>query len=326
MAERASNSWAGAIYKFFRSVKLAIVLILIITFTSIISTFIPQNKEIIFYAEKYSAFISWLILITGFNSFFKSFIFIVPSGLFFINLSVCTFDRLKGRIQRKAKKRFGPDILHIGLLILLIGGMITFVGRTEAFVRMEEGNQISLTGGYTLTLKDFEFLKYENGRPKDWISTVMLEKDGEIIKKSFAIEVNRPLKAGNKKIYQISYTVKNILFLSDPEGTIYQLKPGQMIPVGEDGMIFKDVITNPVNQDNSTVIFEKLVDQKVVELVNLSVSDKIDIYTIAGMDTKMSTGLQIVSDPGYYTVLIGLILLTIGLFLTYYQKLGDDKL
>ncbi len=326
MREITSNSWGRAIYRFFLSVKLAIVLILIITLTSIVSTFIPQNKEIVFYTESYNAIISWFILTTGFNSFFKSFIFIIPSILFFINLSVCTFDRLKGRIQRKAKKRFGPDILHIGLLILIIGGMITFFGRTEAFVRMEEGDKINLTGGFILTLKDFEFLKYENGRPKDWISTVDLEKDGEIIKDSFAIEVNRPLKAGNKKIYQISYTVKNVLFITDPEGSIYQLNPGQMITVGEDGMIFKDIITDPSNKDKSTVIFEKWVDNKVVELVNLSVSDKIDIYTIAGADIKMSTGLQIVSDPGYYTVLLGLILLTIGLFLTYYQKLGDDKL
>ena len=326
MSNSVSTSWPGAIYKFFRSVKLAIVLILIITLTSIVSTFIPQNKEIAFYTESYNAIISWFILTTGFNSFFKSFIFIMPSFLFFINLSVCTFDRLKVRIKRKAKKRFGPDILHIGLLILIIGGMITFFGRTEAFVRMEEGDKISLTGGFILTLKDFEFLKYESGRPKDWISTVDLEKDGEIVKESFAIEVNRPLKVGNKKIYQISYTVNSMLFLSDPDGTIYRLKPGQMIPVGDDGMIFKDIIEDPVNKDNSKVIFEKWVGHEVVELVKMSVSDKIDIYTIAGADVKMSTGLQIVSDPGYYTVLLGLILLTFGLFLTYYQKLGDNIL
>ncbi|MCK5197247.1 MAG: cytochrome c biogenesis protein ResB [Spirochaetales bacterium] len=326
MNERKSSGWAAALFKFIRSVKLAIVLILIITFTSIISTLIPQNKDLAFYTETYSRITSWLILTSGVNSFFKSCIFIVPSVFFFINLSVCTFDRLKGRIKRKAKKRFGPDILHIGLLILIIGGMITFMGRTEAFVTMEEGDTISLTGGYTLALKSFDFLKYENGRPKDWISTVELEKDGQIIHDSFAIEVNRPLKAGNKKIYQTSYTVNNELFISDPEGSIYRLKPGQMIPVGEDGLIFSDVIADPSGSGDFVAIFEEWVGREVQGRVTLSVSDKIDIYTISGIDSQLSTGLQIVSDPGYYTVLIGLILLTIGLFLTYYQKLGDDKL
>ncbi|MCK5673718.1 MAG: cytochrome c biogenesis protein ResB, partial [Spirochaetales bacterium] len=239
---------------------------------------------------------------------------------------VCTYDRLKVRIQRKAKKRFGPDILHIGLLLLIIGGFITFLGRTEAFVRMEEGDKINLTGGYTLTLLDFEFLKYENGRPKDWISTIMLEKNEEIIKESFAIEVNKPLKAGNKKIYQISYTAKNVLFISDPDKSIYKLNPGQMIPAGDYGMIFKDIVPDPASPGNSAVIFEKWVDNKVEKLLRVSVNDKIDIYTITGTDTQLSTGLQIVSDPGYYTVLTGLILLTLGLFLTYYQKLGDNKI
>lgn len=326
MSETSSQSWAGALFKFFLSVKLAIVLILIITFASIISTLIPQNEEISFYLETYSRFISWFILTSGFNSFFKSYLFIVPSVLFFINLSVCTFDRLKVRIKRKAKKRFGPDILHIGLLILIVGGMITFIGRTEAFVRMAVGEEVNLTGGYSMTLEKFEYLKYENGRPKDWISTVRLEKNGETIRESFPIEVNNPLKAGNKKVYQNSYSVKNVLFISDPEGSIYQLRPGQIIPVGEDGMVFSDVIADPDRPGNFVAIFNKWVGHEVKERVTLSVSDKIDIYTITGIDSQMTTGLQIVSDPGYYTVLIGLILLTIGLFLTYYQKLGDDKL
>jgi ResB-like family len=314
------------IFKFFRSVKLAIVLILFITLTSIISTFIPQNNDLSFYKETYSSLSSWLILTAGFNNFFRSVIFIIPSVLFFINLSVCTFDRLWSRIKKGAKKRFGPDILHIGLLILIIGGLITFMGRSEAQIRMEEGDKITLTGGYTLTLKDFNFLKYENGRPKDWISTVILEKDGQLIKDSYDIEVNRPLKAGNKKIYQLSYTVQNALFISDPEGTVYQLRPGQLIPIGENGLVFVDINTDQSNPDKSIIIFEKWVDQNFQKIVKMSVSDKIGIYTIVGTDTKMSTGLQIVSDPGYYTVLIGLILLSIGLFLTYYQKLGDDKL
>ena len=326
MNETSSRSWAGALFKFFHSVKLAIVLILIITFTSIISTLIPQNEKISFYLETYSKFTSWFILTSGFNSFFKSYLFIVPSVLFFINLSVCTFDRLKVRIKRKAKKRFGPDILHLGLLVLIIGGIITFAGRQEAFVRLAVGEKANLTGGYEIILEDFKFLKYESGRPKDWISTVRLEKDGKVIHEAFPIEVNNPLKAGNKNIYQMSYTVDNVLFISDPDGNSYKLSPDQFIPVGEEGMVFRDVIPDSSGSDDLVAVFDRWVDHKIVERKTLSVSDTVDVYTITGMDTHMTTGLQIVNDPGYYTVLIGLILLTIGLFLTYYQKLGDNKL
>lgn len=326
MSENAKLNLIGRTYRFFRSVKLAIVLILIITITSIIATLIPQNRDVSFYTETYSRISSWLILTIGFNSFFKSSLFLAASALFFVNLAVCAYDRLAGRIRKKAKKRFGPDILHIGLLILLVGGMITFTGRQEAFVSLAVGEDVKLTGGYRVILEDFQFLKYENGRPRDWISTVRLEKDGETIREAFSIEVNTPLKAGNKKIYQSSYTVNNVLFISDPEGNIYQLTPGQIIPVGEEGMIFRDIVTDPSGSGDFVTIFELWGDHEIKERIVLSVSDKIDIYTIEGIDSKMTTGLQIVSDPGYYTVLIGLILLTIGLFLTYYQKLGDNKL
>ena len=326
MKNTGLNAGSKVLFRFFSSVKLAIVLILFITFTSLLSTLIPQHKEPSFYINMYSSITSWFILTTGFNNFFGSLIFIVSSFLFFVNLSVCTFNRLAGRIKRKVKKRFGPDILHVGLLILMIGGMITFAGKSEAFVRMEEGDKINLTGGYTLTLKDFKYLKYDNGRPKDWISTVDLEKNGKVIKDSFAIEVNRPLKAGRKKIYQISYTENKLLYISDPEGAVYRLKPGQLIPVGEDGMVFKDIIEDPDHPDNPDLVFEKWVNKNPERLVSLSVEDKIDIYTIKGSDTRMSSGLQIVNDPGYYPVLAGLILLSIGLFITYYQKLEDNKI
>ncbi len=326
MSETESQSWARVLFRFFRSVKLAIVLILIITFTSVISTLIPQNREISFYTEDFGKFLSWLILTSGYNNFFKSFIFIVPSALFFINLTVCTVDRFTGRIKRKAKKRFGPDILHFGLLLLIIGGMITFTARQEAFVRMSVGDEVNLTGGYTIVLKNFEFLKYDSGRPKDWISTVELKKDGKVIHDAYPIEVNNPLKAGNKNIYQMSYTVDNVIFISDPDGNKYKLAPGQFIPVGEEGMVFRDVIPDPSGKGKFSAIFDRWVDHEVKEQKTLTISDTIDIYTITGIDTHMTSGLQIVDDPGYYTVLIGLILLTIGLFLTYYQKLGDKKI
>ncbi len=326
MSNTDSDSRLNSLFRLFKSVKLAIVLILIIVVTSLISTLIPQNKELAYYTENYGKFLSSLITATGFDSFFSSLLFMIPSFLFFINLSFCTFDRLSGRIKRNAKKRFGPDILHIGLLILIIGGLFTATGKQEAFVRMGEGDTVDLAGGYTIELTTFEFLKYDNGRPKDWISTVRLEKDGEVIKEAFPIEVNNPLKAGNKKIYQMSYTASSFLYISDPDGNQYKLKSGQAIPEGEGVMVFRSVLLPDSGSQESTAVFERHNGEEAAVREDLTKGEKIDKYTISGMDVEMTSGLQIVDDPGYYIVFIGLILLTIGLFLTYYQKLGDNKI
>ena len=91
-------------------------------------------------------------------------------------------------------------------------------------------------------------------------------------------------------------------------------------------MVFRDIIKDPSGSDDFMAVFDEYKDHEIKGRLKLFKSDKIDIYTITRIESRMSTGLQIVNDPGYYTVLIGLILLTIGLFLTYYQKLGDNKI
>ena len=326
MSDETTPGWGEALYNFLKSIKLAIVLILIITLTSLISTLIPQNRGVEVYLTSYSKLIAWLIVTLGFDSFFKSFIFLAPSALFFINLSTCTFHRFKTRIVKNAKKRFGPDILHIGLLVMIIGGVVTVAGRDEGFAMLEVGEEINIPGGYNLKLENFEFLKYENGTPKDWISTVDVYKNGELVKDSFPIEVNRPLKLGNVKLYQSSYDINAFITVTDPDGNAYKLSPGQMIPVGEDGYILRDVDQNNNDPSKSLAHFDFWQNHEIVDHFDFSITETIDIYTISSMENHMSTGLQMVRDPGYYPILIGLLLLTLGLFITYIQKIGDNKL
>ncbi len=315
-----------SLYNFFRSLKLAIGLILFITLTSIVSTFIPQKQDPDFYRELYSRFTAWLIDATGYDDFFKSLIFLVPSSLFFINLSTCTFHRFRTRLKNKVRKRFGPDILHIGLLVMIVGGVITLAGREEGFTMLSVGDQINVPGGYVMTLENFEFLTYENGTPKDWISTVKVVKGEEIIHESFPIEVNKPLKIGYVKLYQSSYDIQSYIILSDPDEKMYKLSVDQMIPLDDKGYILRAVDKDEKDASKSTAHFDYWQGHEVVDHQDFGISESIDIYTIEEMESTMATGLQMVIDPGYYPILIGLLLLTLGLFITYIQKIGDDKL
>jgi len=326
MSEESTTGWGESFYNFFRSLKLAIVLILFITLTSLISTLIPQSKELEYYLGSYSRFTAWLIVSSGFDNFFRSFIFLAPSVLFFLNLSTCTFHRFKNRLVKKAKKRFGPDILHIGLLVMIIGGVVTVAGREEGYSMLEIGESVNVPGGYVLTLENFEFLKYENGSPKDWISTVKVIKGDKIIHESYPIEVNSPLKIGNVKLYQSSYDVQSYIIISDPEGNSYKLSPGQMIPVGEEGYILRDINQDRDDSSKSLAHFDFWSNHEITDHVDYAISESIDIYTIQNMESTMATGLQMVIDPGYYPILIGLLLLTLGLFITYIQKITDGNL
>ena len=324
MPHLGEPGWLVSIYKFLRSVKLAVVLLLLITATSILATLVPQGKEPDFYQAAYSARVAWLILGLNFDRFFTSFVFLLPAALFVLNLSVCMVDRFVGRVRRKAKKRFGPDILHLGLLILFIGGVISFAGRQEDYLWLSEDDTAEVPGGYTVRLLSFEYLTYENGVPKDWISTVSVVKGGETIIEEFEIEVNNPLKIGNVKLYQSSYTAESTLFVTDTAGTLYKAEGDSIIPGDQHAFIFRAIENLEDGQEIG--IFDTWVDHQITGRVRLGPGEKIGDYTITALSSTMSTGLQEVIDPGYSVVFVSLFIILLGLGLTYIQKIGDNKL
>jgi len=128
-----------ALYRFFRSVRLAVVLLLVLTLLSLLSTFVPQGRPDQFYTARYSPFVSGLITGSGMGRFFSSILFLAPVFLFTVNLGVCAVDRFVKRTRAGAKKRYGPDFLHVGLLILIAGGIVTSFARQEKVVWMAEG-------------------------------------------------------------------------------------------------------------------------------------------------------------------------------------------
>ena len=140
----------NALYRFFKSVRLAIVLILVITALSLLSTLVPQGRENAFYQQTYSPVLYGLITTLDFNRFFSSLLFLITVAMFTLNLAVCAVDRLVRRTRAKAAKKFGPDIVHLALLVLIAGGLVTTFARQEKDFSMSQGQEIPLTSRYTI--------------------------------------------------------------------------------------------------------------------------------------------------------------------------------
>jgi len=306
----------SALYNFFRSIRLAVVLILIIAVLSILSTLIPQGKDAAFYFHTYGAFWARVTLSLRFNDFFRSLLFLLPVGLFFINLSVCTVDRLVNRERRKARRRHGPDLIHIGLLLLIIGAMFSVFGRREGMVYMGEGDEIRLPGEYTVRLLDYEYEEYENGRPKDWISTVKVSREGEVLVPSFPIEVNKPLKIGGISVYQTSFAREDRAILRDAEGTSSAISRGEGFEWEGAVVIFRGI-------EGSIAVFEKWENHSRTEAYRVGIGERIGEYTVEELGSREVTGLKAVKDPGFIPVVIALIVFAAGLTLTLIQKRKD---
>jgi cytochrome c biogenesis factor len=170
------------IFKWLRSVKFTVILLALLIVMSAISTFSAEP-----------------------GAFFSSLGCFALAFLFFVNLCCCTFYRFSNELKKKANRNFGPDILHGGLVLFMVFALISVYSRMEGQIMLTIGESALLPDGNVLILDDFEYQQYENGRPKDWISYLTIEHDGEVIFLRHPLRVNHPLTMNVYTLYQVSY-------------------------------------------------------------------------------------------------------------------------
>ncbi|MBU4203269.1 MAG: cytochrome c biogenesis protein ResB, partial [Acidobacteria bacterium] len=251
--------------RFFSSVKLAIVLLMIITLASILGTLIPQHRSPAEYAANYGQ-LSGLLMRLEVTKLYSSWWYLALLFMFALNTIVCTLTRLllkikkvfrpafdysekslrslnntagfsldgsmktlEGRIAlslkrerfrvrsskgagrlllrgtRKSLGHFGSDFVHLGLLVILAGGIISGFAGFRTTLQISEGQVLAVpTADFSLRLDKFTTEYYENGSVSDWKSDLTVIDDGEeALKKT--IEVNFPLSYKGYVFYQSSY-------------------------------------------------------------------------------------------------------------------------
>lgn len=92
--EETSSDFFTKLWKFFSSVRLTIVLLIILAGTSIIGTIIPQNEKLESYHEYYGDFFFRIIYALSLFDMYHSWWFQFLLVLLSINLIVCSWDRL----------------------------------------------------------------------------------------------------------------------------------------------------------------------------------------------------------------------------------------
>lgn len=317
-----------SIYNFLKSVKLAVYILTILTIFTLLASLIPLELESGYYLERYGL-LGRLIVLSGFHNFFRSGPFFILMMLFMINLSLCTFHRIKGHYRRGKVKNVGPDIIHIGIIVIVLGGTLSLFTRGEQFKWFAQGDNFQLYDRYELKVAAVEFIKYPDGRPKDWITHIELrEGDGAI--KAVSIEVNGPLKVGNLTIYQNSYNEQHALRLADAEGKEFTLKSKDIVPIGGVDHLFKGIDSIRADEaDYEELVFLRRVGGGSLgtdyERVSFRPDEMIGSYKVVDYRSQLHTGLNFVRDGGLIPVWAGIILVLLGVCWTYTIKLGEMK-
>ncbi len=298
------------------SIRLAVILLAYLAVTGIAASLVPQGLAAKYYAGRYPPALAKLIGLTGFSDFFRSPLFLAPAALFFLNLGACTVGRL-ARERRKSRRRHGPDILHVGLMLLIAASALSFWGRQSGLVRLAKGDSASLPGGRILDLTDFAYLAYADGRPRDWISTVRISKGPEVQMDGYPIRVNHPLRLGLLSIYQASSESELVLALRDSSGLEHDLARGEETDSGGARLLLVDA------SRSGGPAKVRIRDSSGSRTVDLVPGDSVDGLGVIGTREVLLSGLEAVYDPGYPLVLLSLALAAFGIFLTFIQKLRD---
>ena len=254
-----------SVWRFFESVKLAIVLFIILTLASVLGTLIPQGRSAAEYAARYGD-LSGLLIKLQLTGLYHSSWYLALLFLFALNTIVCTLSRLgpkwrrafrpspeiddknlqamkiKGRARIPgplpaaaervrgvltsrhyrlrtsgagtrlvviAQKRrlgwFGSDAVHVGLLIILAGGVISGLTSRRAELGLRVGQTADVPhAAFQVRLDRFDTEYYPQGGVKDWKSTVTVIESGAPVL-TRVVEVNHPLTYKRFSFYQTSY-------------------------------------------------------------------------------------------------------------------------
>lgn len=304
------------IWKKIKSLRLGIALIAALTVGSVLATLIPQGLENRKYFEIYPKLVATLVVETGLDRYFTSLLFLLPVFAFFMNLLACTVDRLTREIRKKRGRRHGPDILHIGLLVLIVGSMVSFSERKEGSVTLRVGDSVDLPNGERLKLAEFIDERYDDGRPRGWTSVVDLSSGGTATREGVRISVNRPLRVDGVTLYQASYGAEYELTLTDTAGNVHRLARGET-----DGAGGVECFFMTVDEEKRAVVRVSGVPNLSVVRVDAAGTDIGPFRAV--LTTAPTTGLHAVTDPGYPVVLAGLTLVGFGTALVFSQKLKE---
>ncbi|MDX9957859.1 MAG: cytochrome c biogenesis protein ResB [Spirochaetia bacterium] len=333
------------------SIRLAIWLLSYLLVGSILATLIPQGLADAEYYTIYPKLVAQLVVQTGFKGFFGSIIFIIPVLVFFANLSACTVKRFIRELKKRGTHHHGPDILHIGLILLVLGSLWSYSGHQEGSVTLAPGDSVNLPDGSVMSLVDFTYERYEDGRPADWTSIIDVKKDGKTMVDKAEVRVNKPLRYAGFTFYQASYSELPSLALADKDGREVILAQGEervfgttsyffMAPESQaaagmpgatppgmpgtptGGLSAAASQTGTAGQSDKAILS---VTSAMGEAKTLRAApgDQVGDFTVIGIKAQLATGIQAVDDPGYPLVFVAFLLIALGTAVTFIQKIKE---
>jgi cytochrome c biogenesis protein len=254
-----------------------------------------------------------------------------------------------------AFSRFGVFVVHLGVLLLIAGGLAGAIFGIQGHVEIAEGetsNTLAFRGGkpsqslpFSIRCDRFTVEHYENGAPKVFRSDLTFIQDGKIVRQG-ALLVNHPIAFGGLRFYQSSYGVLpgGRVALSYVRGNgkaneretavgdRFALPGGEgeveVIRIENDLMRMGPAVKLSVVSPGGEVQFWVFQNIKRIKKANPGILEQVPLmnpglfapylFSMQKKGERFYTVLQATRDPGVPLVAGGAALLTVGLMITFF--------
>ncbi|RJO64847.1 MAG: cytochrome c biogenesis protein ResB [Myxococcales bacterium] len=244
--------------------------------------------------------------------------------------------------HKQAFSHFMVYVVHSGLLVIIIGGLVSAAFGFEGYMEIPEGrardfvfkklgsDYIRTPIGFTVRCDTFEFQRFSGGMVKDYVSNLTVVDGGqEMLKKR--IEVNDPLSYGGFNFYQSSYVEQVGIALVDQAtgrrgATV--LSSGEEASVIQLGASVRLEMFSPPSPEAKMTAYVTVTPSSGESYRAMLSSDpeanragqagRPILAEFSQARPVYSTGLMVVSDPGAIWIWIGSALMIAGMYLTFY--------
>ena len=327
---RACPQLFNKILNFLGSVRLALILFWLLIIVSFIGAVLPQELRQYVFAAPW--FLGLLMV-------------------FSLNILICTINRIS-----VSRKKIGSTIVHLAVLLILFGSLISYLFSIRGVMELEEGQSLDRINlgckiqplGFRVHLDDFSLVWYSTTPDKYEVKAYVVDRN---LKESYKLNKSQEQKIGNSgysfavvdyftdfsidknmKAYNKSALPNNpavLLRINTPRASeerwVFAKYPG-MGSNRDPNIKFRFNYQPMVKEYRSQV---KIIDDSNNQTISSTIKVNSPVtykgYTFYqsgyDQDNLQFTSLDVVHDPGVGFVFTGFLILNAGLVITFYPKL-----